>query len=72
MLALGVAVGDQFLVQHNLTDAGAIAQIEKDQIAVIAAAVHPAHQNNSFSSVSGAKIAAVMRPFEIALKIKHY
>ena len=69
--ALGVARRDQFPVQHNLADAGAVAQIEKDQVAVIAAAVDPAHEDHGLPSVRGAKIAARMRPFEIALKIKH-
>ena len=66
VLALGVAVGNQLLVQHNLADAGAVAQVEKDQVAVVAAAVDPAHQNNLLAGVGGAQFAAEMRPFEIA------
>ena len=66
LLALGVAVGRQFLVEHNLRDAGAVAQVEKDEVAVVAAAVDPAHQDHLLAGVGGAQIAAKMRPFEIA------
>ena len=65
LFALGVAVRRQFLVQYNLADAAAVAQIEKDQVAVIAPPVDPAHEYDSLSSLRDAKIAAVMRPFEI-------
>ena len=66
LLALQVAVGRQLLVQHNLRDAGAVAQIEKDQVAVVAAPVHPAHQDHLLPGVGGAQVAAKMRPFETA------
>jgi hypothetical protein len=43
LLAFRVAIGNQFLVQHDLRNAGAVAQVEEDQVAVIAAAIYPAH-----------------------------
>jgi hypothetical protein len=61
-----VAVGRELLVEHDLGNAGAVAQIEKDQVAVVAAPVDPAHQNHLLAGVGGAQVAAKMRPFEIA------
>ena len=66
LLALQVAVGGQLLVQHDLRDAGAVAQVEEDEVAVVAAAVDPAHQHHLLAGVGGAQFAAEMRPFEIA------
>ena len=66
LLALQVAVGRELLIEHNLRDAGAVAQVKKDQVAVVAAAVDPAHENNLLSGVGGAQIAAEMGTFETA------
>ena len=66
LLALRVALGRQFLVEHDLGDAGAVAQVEEDQVAVVAAPVDPAHHHHLLAGVGGAQIAAEMRPFEIA------
>jgi len=62
---------NQFLVQHDLRNAGAVAQVEEDQVAVIAAAIYPAIKTTA-GRRSCAEFAAMMRPFEISLKIKHY
>ena len=43
LFAFGVAIGNQLLIQHDLRNAGAVAQVEEDQVAVIAAAIYPAH-----------------------------
>jgi hypothetical protein len=56
----------QFLVQHNLGNTGAVAQIEKDEVPVIAAAVNPAHEHHLLAGVDGAEIATKMRSFETA------
>ena len=61
-----MALGRQLLVEHDLGDAGAVAEIEKDEVAVVAAAVDPAHQNHLLAGVGGAQVAAKMRPFKIA------
>ena len=68
LLALGVAVGRELLVEHDLGDAGAVAQVEEDEVAVIAAAVDPAHQHHLFAGVGGAQCAAEMRAFADCLK----
>ena len=36
----------QLIVQHNLRNAVAVAQIEKNEIAMVAAPVHPTQQDN--------------------------
>ena len=66
LFALQVAVGGQLLVEHDLRDAGAVAEIEKDKVAVVATPVDPAHENHLLPSVGGAHVAAKMRPFKIA------
>ena len=44
LLRLGMRRRAQLVVQHHLRDAVAVAQIEKNQIAVVAPPVHPANQ----------------------------
>ena len=58
LLAFEMAVGGQFLVQDNLAEAGAVAEVEEDEVAVIAAAVDPTHENHLLACVGGAEIAA--------------
>ena len=64
LLALGVALGSELLVEHDLSDAGAVAHVEKDEVAVVAAAVDPAHDNHLLAGVSGAKFSAQMCALE--------
>ncbi len=71
MLALRVAFGREFLVEHHLADAGAVAQIEEDQVAVVAAAVDPAHHDNVLAGVGGAQFAAAVGAFKRSQKIEH-
>jgi hypothetical protein len=55
---VGFGVGGcDLLVDHDLGDAGAIAQIEEDETAVVAAAVDPAHENDILARVFGAKLS---------------
>jgi len=49
-------------VEDNLGDAGAVAEIDKDQVAVIAAAVDPAHESDGLACIGGTQFAATMRP----------
>ena len=59
-LGARVRGGVLLLVEDNLRQARAVAQINKNQIAEVAPPVDPAHQDDVFVGVSGAKIAAVM------------
>jgi hypothetical protein len=52
------------MIEHDLRDTGAVAEIEKDEAAVVAAAVDPAHEDYLFAGVGGAELAAKMRSFE--------
>jgi hypothetical protein len=56
--------GVLLFIEHNLRQASAIAQINKNQVAKVAPPVDPAHQNDVFIRVSGAKIAAVVRSLQ--------
>ena len=47
-------------------DAGAVAQVEEDEVAVVAAAVDPAHEDDLLAGVGGAQFAAEMGAFQIA------
>ena len=58
MLGLGVALGGQFLVEDNLRDAVAVAQVKEDEVAVVAAAIDPAHEGHDLAGVRGAELAA--------------
>jgi hypothetical protein len=53
-------------IENHLAYAAAVADIDEDKIAQVAAAVHPAHEHNVFVGIGGAECAAGMRPFEIA------
>ena len=58
LLALEMPVRRQLFIQHHLRNAAAVAHIQKDQVAVVAAPVHPAHHNHLFACVRGAQFAA--------------
>ena len=60
------ASGGDLLVEDDLGDAGAVAQVEKDEVAVVAAAVDPAHEDYVLAGVGGAQVAAVVGPFKLA------
>ena len=47
-------------IGHNLRDAIMIAEIDEQQIAMIALAVNPARQADSFADVGGAQFSAFM------------
>ena len=61
---LGVGLGGDFLVEHDLRDAGAVAEVEEDEIAVVATAVDPAHEGDGFAGVGAAQVAAQVRALE--------
>ena len=58
---LGVGRGAGFLVEDDLGDAGAVAHVEEDEVAVVAAAVDPAHEDYVLASLFHAQIAAHVR-----------
>ena len=54
------------LVEHHLGDAGAVAEVEEDEVAVVAAAVDPTHKGDGLAGVGGAEFAAGVRALERA------
>jgi hypothetical protein len=49
-----------FRAEHHLRDAGAVAQIDKNELAEIAAAVHPSHQDDFLARIGKAQRPAHM------------
>jgi hypothetical protein len=60
----------QLFVENDLRQARAIAQVNEDQLAQVAAAVHPAHQDHVFVRVRSTQVAAVVGAFQIAESIE--
>jgi hypothetical protein len=61
-----------FRSKNDLTDAAAIAQVDKNNPAVIAPTVHPTHQDHFFADRGGARLAAVTTALPIApLIVEH-
>jgi len=50
----GIALG----VEDNLRYAGAVAEIDEQQVAVVAAAVDPSHEDGFLACVGGAQVPA--------------
>jgi len=55
-------VARDLFVEHHLSDAGAVAHVEKDQVAMVTPPVHPAHQDYVLASLFHTEIAAAVRP----------
>lgn len=66
----GVHGGIGFHTEDGLGDAGAIAQVDEDDAAQIATAVHPAHQEDALAFVGQTQGAAIVRAFQITKKIE--
>ena len=62
----GVGLG----LEDDLRDAAAIAQIDEDAAAVIAAGGHPAEEDGALAGVAGAQRAAVVGPFQVDQKLE--
>ena len=61
-----MAIWSQFLIQDDLCDAAAVADVEEDEVAVIAATIDPAHEDDLLAGVGGAEVAAHVGAFESA------
>jgi hypothetical protein len=58
--------GAQFVIEHNLGDAGSVAQVDEDDLAEVTAAVDPSHENDFFAGVGEPKGSAHMSSSEVA------
>src|SRR5471032_1130985 len=63
--------GLDVFVKDGLAVAGAVAEIDEDDRAMVAAAVAPAHQNHGLTRVGSAQFAAHMGAAKVAQKIQH-
>ena len=58
--------GIEFVVEDDLRHAGAVAKIDEDDLAEVAAAVDPSHEDGFFACVGEAQSPAHMSSFKIA------
>ena len=58
----GVALG----IEYDLSDAGAVAKVDEEKVAVVATAVDPSHESGFFAGVRGAERAAHLSASKIA------
>jgi len=63
VLGFGVRFGLRFLVENDLDDAGAVADVKEEQIAEVASTMNPAHDDGVAVGVGGTEGAAVMCAF---------
>src|SRR6266478_4344464 len=70
LLGFGVRRRLCLLVEDHLDDAGAVAHIEKEQIAEVAAARDPAHHNRVAPFVFGAQFAAEVCSLQVSQKVQ--
>ena len=61
----------RLFVEDYLDDTAAIAHVEKEQIAKVAALRHPAHHNSLVSFVLRAELAAVVCALQVSQKVQH-
>ena len=71
VFGFAVRFGLRLFVEDDLNDAGAIANVEEEEIAEVATARDPAHDDGVFIGVGGAEIAAVVCAGEVAEEIEH-
>ncbi len=60
LFGFGVGCGLRFFVEDDLHDAGAVAEVKEEEIAEVAAAMHPAHNDGVVAGVGGTEGAAVV------------
>jgi hypothetical protein len=61
----------KLLVEDNLRDAGAVADVDENELAQIATAMDPAEQHDVFFRVRCAQGAAEVSAFQISEGVKH-
>jgi hypothetical protein len=62
--------GITFPIEHDLRNSSAIAHIDEDEFAKVSPTMDPAHENYVFTHVRVAKIAAIIRAFQISQSFK--
>src|ERR1700751_3669257 len=62
----------QLIVEDDLRDSRAVAEVDEDQLAEIAAALNPAHQDDVFIGVRDAQRAAIICAFQISESFEQF
>ena len=70
LFGAAVNTGVHVFVEHHLGDALAVPQVHEHHAAMVAAAMHPAHQDNVFARVRGAQRAAGIGPAKVAQEVQ--
>jgi hypothetical protein len=72
MLGFGVGLGGELVVNDDLRDAAAVAEIEEDEVAVVATAIDPTHEDDptAGAGVVERDVAAEVGAFESAEKVQ--
>ena len=66
----GMGLGEALAAEDELRRTFAIAQVDEDDAAQIAAAMDPAHQQHALANVFEADGAAIVRAFEVTEEVK--
>jgi hypothetical protein len=53
-------------IEHDLRDTRAVANVNKNEVAQIAPAVHPSHEHGSLAGVGSAQSATAMGALQVA------
>src|SRR3984957_1092340 len=72
LFGLRVRFGMQLIVEHDLRDSRAVAQVDEDQLAEIATALNPAHQDDFFIGVRDAQRPAIIFAFQISESFEQF
>jgi hypothetical protein len=70
VLSLRVPFRRKIFVQNNLSDSGAVAQVKKDEVAVIATAIDPTHKNDVLAGITDAKLPTGVGSLQCSKKIE--
>jgi len=65
-------LGVQLLIEDDLRDAGAVAEVNENQLAEVAAAMHPAHEDDVLIGVRGAECTAIVCAFQIPKRFEQF
>ena len=68
--ALGVGFRGTFFIEHDLDEPGAVADVEEDEVAVVAAAVDPTHDDDGVFRVRAVDFSAHVRALEGAEEVE--
>src|SRR6266853_944770 len=71
LFCFAVSFGLRLFIEDHLDNSGAVAHIEKQQIAEVAAARDPAENDGGFTCVGCAKRSAVVCALQITEKVQH-